>query len=201
MPDEILSNVVGLAVRTNDDDVLEAAGRGAVDRAASLLFERYAGHVRRVLVRILGTADEVDDLRQDVFLRTLDRLHKVSSGAELKAFITSVTTFVARERIRSRRRRRWLRLVAPHELDHASADPQAHEAARAVYAILERMNDDDRIVFCLRVLDGMELVEVAAACKVSLATIKRRIARAEERFMMQARDDSALAGWVEGRTP
>jgi RNA polymerase sigma-70 factor (ECF subfamily) len=38
----------------------------------------------------------------------------------------------------------------------------------------------------------MQLTEVAAACRVSLATIKRRLARAEKRFVEAAKDHPAL---------
>ena len=38
----------------------------------------------------------------------------------------------------------------------------------------------------------MQLTEVAAACRVSLATVKRRLARAEKRFVEAAKDHPAL---------
>jgi RNA polymerase sigma-70 factor (ECF subfamily) len=39
----------------------------------------------------------------------------------------------------------------------------------------------------------MQLTEVAAACRVSLATVKRRLARAEKRFVDAAKDHPALS--------
>jgi RNA polymerase sigma-70 factor (ECF subfamily) len=56
---------------------------------------------------------------------------------------------------------------------------------------------DDRIAFALRVMEGMELLEVAEACRVSLATAKRRIARAQRRFAeLVARDP-----WLREHAP
>ena len=46
--------------------------------------------------------------------------------------------------------------------------------------------------FTLRFVSEMQLTEVAAACKVSLATVKRRLARAEKRFVEAARSNPAL---------
>jgi RNA polymerase sigma-70 factor (ECF subfamily) len=66
-----------------------------------------------------------------------------------------------------------------------------------VYAVLNRMPADDRIAFALRYIDGMELTEVAAACSVSLATVKRRLRRSEARFLKAARSHTLLEKWVE----
>jgi RNA polymerase sigma-70 factor (ECF subfamily) len=44
----------------------------------------------------------------------------------------------------------------------------------------------------------MELTEVACACEVSLATIKRRLLSAQKRFTSIARTYPELASWVEG---
>jgi hypothetical protein len=54
------------------------------------------------------------------------------------------------------------------------------------------------VAFALRYFDGMELTDVAQACCVSLATIKRRIARAEEGFRNGALGVPALATYLEG---
>jgi RNA polymerase sigma-70 factor (ECF subfamily) len=182
-----------------DEAILAAARDGAREAAAARLFDRYAGHVARVLVRILGSTDEVDDLRQEALMRTLDRLHKVTSAAELRGYATAVATFVARECLRRRRRGRWLRVVPPDEMPEPATpgDDDRSEAARAVYAILDRLDEDDRTAFCLRVIDGMELAEVAAACGVSLATVKRRVAHAQERFFVHAAKHPALAHLLE----
>ena len=55
---------------------------------------------------------------------------------------------------------------------------------------------DERIAFSLRRLDGMELKEIAHACGCSLATIKRRLARAEKRFLSRAEKHQALQSWL-----
>ena len=58
---------------------------------------------------------------------------------------------------------------------------------------------DDRLhgTFALRHVDGMELTAVAAACGVSLATIKRRLSRAQKTFVRLAAENDALSPWLE----
>jgi len=187
--------------RSHDEDaeILAAAAGGERERAAALLFDRYGEHVRRILHRILGASDEVQDARQVALLRVLDRLSRVESGAELRGFVSSVSAFVAREHLRSKKRRGWLHLFAPEDVPEHGApehDDEGLEAVRAVYSVLDQLDTDDRIAFCMRVIDGMELTEVAAACEVSLATVKRRIAHAQERFLVHAQKQPALTTWV-----
>jgi RNA polymerase sigma-70 factor (ECF subfamily) len=56
---------------------------------------------------------------------------------------------------------------------------------------------DERVAFALRFIDGMELTAVATACNVSLATIKRRLSRAQRTFNALALEHAALAEWVK----
>jgi RNA polymerase sigma-70 factor (ECF subfamily) len=63
--------------------------------------------------------------------------------------------------------------------------------------LLGRLPSDERIAFALRHIEGMELGRLAEACGVSLATIKRRLARAEQRFARAAARDEVLKRWLE----
>jgi RNA polymerase sigma-70 factor (ECF subfamily) len=79
-------------------------------------------------------------------------------------------------------------------------DLEASEALRTTYRLLSSLNIDEQIAFTLRFIEGMELREVAGACGVSLATTKRRLVRAEARFLALARLEPSLAQWV-GEAP
>jgi RNA polymerase sigma-70 factor (ECF subfamily) len=65
-----------------------------------------------------------------------------------------------------------------------------------VYALLDRLPVDERIAFALHEVDGMDLAEVAAACGVSVPTVRRRLARAARRFFSLAATCEALSPWV-----
>jgi RNA polymerase sigma-70 factor (ECF subfamily) len=111
--------------------------------------------------------------------------------------ITARTAFRA---IRTRRLRRWLRFWEPSELPDIETDgltPEVAEAYQRTYALLERMPAAERLVFVLRHVEKLELVELAAACEVSLATVKRRLARAQQRFAHAAARDDVLRHWLE----
>ena len=183
------------------DAALVAAFRRGDPAAGGALYDRHADHVHRVLRRILGPTDELPDLAHDVFLRALRALDRVEDPDALKGWLTTIAVHVARTAIVRRKRRSWLWFLPPErlpEVDSGAASADVLDAFRATHAVLETLPVDERIAFALRFVDSMELTEVAAACGTSLATIKRRLARATEKFTAEARRHPALEPWLEG---
>ena len=64
------------------------------------------------------------------------------------------------------------------------AAPGTNADQRAELALIDRalgnVSANVRIAWMLRLVEGLELAEVASACGCSLATVKRRIAAAED---------------------
>ena len=171
--------------------------------AERALLEQYTGHVERVLSRILGAHPDLDDLVQEVFIRAFERVADLRDARALRGWLTAIAVFVAREAIRRTRRRRWLVFLPPEEtpeIEAPSASPEARAALQAFRNVVEHLDADLRIAFTLRFVDGMELTEIADACGVSLATIKRRIKDAEGAFAARGRAHEALGDWFKEGT-
>lgn len=186
--------------RDQADDVrLVAALKAREPGAVDALMRRYGSHLRRVLTRVLGSDDtETPDVLQEVAVIAWQSIGRLSDPLALKAWLTQIAVFTARGLIRRRHRQRWLAFF--EEVPERSvpwASPEMQEAARAVYRIFDRMPVDERIPFALRMLDGLELEATAAACGMSLATVRRRLVRAERRFHKMARQCDALLPWLD----
>lgn len=182
-----------------DDARLVAALKAREPGAVEALLRRYGNHLRRVLTRVLGSDDtETPDVLQEVAVIAWQSIGRLSDPLALKAWLTQIAVFTARGLIRRRHRQRWLSFF--EELPERSvpwASPEMQEAARAVYRIFDRMPVDERIPFALRMLDGLELEATAEACGMSLATVRRRLVRAERRFHKMARQCDALLPWLD----
>ncbi|MEO8877253.1 MAG: sigma-70 family RNA polymerase sigma factor, partial [Polyangiaceae bacterium] len=135
---------------------------------------------------------------QEVFIAVLAGIDALRDDAAFRGWLTQVTVFAARGAIRKKRRKWWLVFTDAVPDQPSEPESDASDAVRAVYRVLEAMDADDRIAFALRKIDGMELTEVAASCVVSLATIKRRLVRAETKFRELAAEEDSLASWLEG---
>jgi len=186
-----------------DDTALVAALRAGHPGAAAAFYDRYAEHVRLTLRSILGPDADIPDLLQEVFIRALDRVRHLREVDRLSSWLTTMAVFVARAQIRIRSRRRWLRLFSPErtrppQLEQPSSD--ARRALRELHAILDQMPIDERTAFVLRYLHRITLLEAAEACDTSLATFKRRLARAEARFRDAVRARPEFTQWLDEGT-
>jgi RNA polymerase sigma-70 factor (ECF subfamily) len=189
---------------TGDERALVAALRSDHPGAKAAFFQRYAKYVERIITHIIGFDAELADILQDVFVNALGSIHSLQDPSALQQWLRGVTTRTTRKVLRGRSRRKWLRRFVDtaeeerHEPAFTGVDVETRLALQAVYTILADLGTDDRIAFALRFIDGLELTEVADACHVSLNTIKRRLARAENRFVIKARRYPELAQWITG---
>jgi RNA polymerase sigma-70 factor (ECF subfamily) len=186
------------------ESALVGALRAGRQEARRVLFERYADDVERVLCRLLGPDPEVVDLLQDVFVVALSSIDKLKNPDALRSWLTGIAVHKARKCIVRRQRWRIIQFFSPGDLperEAISSPAEVGEALRATYTVLSRMPADLRIVFALRHVDGMELVGIAAACSVSLATVKRRLVRSQRSFTELAREHASLAEWFAEGDP
>jgi RNA polymerase sigma-70 factor (ECF subfamily) len=166
--------------------------------AIAELFDRMGGMVRRTLVRSLGSTLDIDDLAQETFLTVIRRARTIRTPDALSSFVMGVAIRTARNELRRRALRRFIGLddgalvgIAPH-------DPAARQGIARVYEVLERLDATSRVLFVLRRIECLELPEIASAMGISVATVKRKLARAEQRFEAMARGDAVLRAYVGG---
>ena len=198
------ARVVPLPFVAADDTALVQGLLADNPGAKVVFFNRYSPDVERLVTHLIGLDRELADILQEVFVQALASIGNLRDPAALKPWLMRIAAHSARRALRTSTRRSWLRFFTDAEEEArsepvvAGIDAEGRETLRAVYAVLNRMPADDRIAFALRYIDGMELTEVAAACEVSLATIKRRLQRAEKGFFDRARARPELEEWLEG---
>jgi RNA polymerase sigma-70 factor (ECF subfamily) len=186
-----------------DEHALLQALRAGHPGAAAAFYDQHAAHVSRTLRSALGADEEIPDLLQEVFIRAIDGIGKLREIERMGGWLTTIAIFVARAQIRRRARRSWLRTFSP---EHAGPKHQeqpsseARAALREVYTVLEQIPVDERMAFTLRYVEGMTLPDAAEACETSLATLKRRLSRAETRFLEAAGKRPALEHWLKEGT-
>ena len=146
-----------------------------------LVFRSYARYVASIALRLLGRDAEVDDVVQEVFVAALRGLRELREPMAIRGWLATVTVRLARRRLRRRRLRALVGLdTAPAyaQLVVAAQQDDALLIVRA-YHVLDRLPVDDKIAWTLRHVEGEPLESVAKICGCSLATAKRRIARAQ----------------------
>jgi RNA polymerase sigma-70 factor (ECF subfamily) len=182
--------------RNDSDDTRLVAGIS--DRepwAIAELFDRYSAVVRRMLFRTLGSETDLDDLAQETFLTVIRRCSTLREPQALPGFVVGVAVRTAQNEMRRRSLRRFVGLehVAVTGTEH---DPEQRQQVTRAYALLQKLDATSRIVFVLRFVEELGLPEIAKALDISLATAKRRLARAERRFEAMAAADPVLRDYL-----
>jgi len=188
---------------TGKDEQLVRAlcqGRGG---AAAAFYDAYVGGVVRTLRSVLGADDDVPDLAQEVFIRAIERIGDLDDCRRVRGWLTTIAVCTARDHVRRRQRRSWLGLFSPEHgrtRQHEPPPAEARVALREICDILQTLPVTEGVAFLVRVVEGASLPDGAAACTTSLATFKRRLARAERKFLDAARGRPTLRRWVEQGT-
>ncbi len=183
-----------------DDEALFLALKAGQAGSKEALYDRYAAYVRRIIVRTLGTNVDLQDHLHNVFIEAFSSIKSLKDPNKLKSWLATVAVYTSIAHIRKKSRTKWLFFYDPQELPEipvSGVDNEKREAVKLVYMLLDEMPVKERIPFTLRVIDQMPLGDVAKACNVSLATIKRRIVNAKKRFLMLAKKYPVLVDLMD----
>lgn len=186
------------AVRDQDRDLARRAASG--DRGAQReLFLAQRSAVHHALFRILGGNRDLEDLLQDAFFEIFRALPSFRGDSTLSRWCQTIATRVAFLSISKRRPQPVdLALVEetlPDDID-ARRQVMLREAARRLYAALERIEAKQRIAFALAVIDGRSLAEVAELTESTVIAVKTRVWRARKDLMKRAAKDEVLSSYL-----
>ncbi len=157
----------------------------SADRAADP-FAASRPRLLGVAYGVLGELTEAEDVVQDAWLRwqRADRAGVADPGA----FLVTVTTRLALDRLRSARARREV-YVGPWLPEPLLSDPRTPESAAieaerlslALLCALERLNPVERAVLVLRDAFELEYAEIAAAIEKTPENVRQIARRARQR--------------------
>jgi RNA polymerase sigma-70 factor, ECF subfamily len=188
-----------IAARGQDLALAQRAADG--DRAAQReLFHNLKNAVHHTLYRILGANRDIEDLIQDAFLEIFRALPSFRGDSSLSRWAQTIATRTAYLSIERRKPAAVDLDVVEDEI--VDRDPDAHrvaqarQAARRLYAALDKIDAKQRIAFALAVIDGLSLAEVATLTESSLVAVKTRVWRARRDLLRRAHKDPVLASYL-----
>lgn len=154
--------------------------------ARAAIYHRHARTIANLGLRLLRSRDAAADLLQDTFVRAFETLPTLRDPERLLAWLR---TIAVREAQRRFRRQRLLRLLgigpAPggiplEELAPIDGNQEARAQLARVDAVLRVLPHRALVVWTLRLVEEQSLPEIAETCGISLATVKRDLALAQD---------------------
>jgi RNA polymerase sigma-70 factor (ECF subfamily) len=166
--------------------------------------------VGALVARLLGRSADAEDVLQDSFISAFSRLSQLRDPSRFRAWLLRIAVHHAHRRFRKRKLLAVLGLDRGHDdaslqaLGESAPDGETRAELAQLDRLLATLPADARIAWMLRHVEGYELTEVAAACGVSLATCKRKLARAHaliaEHVQIEAPTDSPAESPTESES-
>ena len=158
------------------------------------IVQRYTRRIYNICYRFAGSADDAQDLTQEVFIKMYRTLN--SYDVDRGAFMTWVTTMTRNllvDHFRKTKQDRLTDSLDTTSSDHEDAMPlgeqipdrgpapdsnvQSREARDVVHEALQKLSPELREAVILRDLQDMDYKEIATVLRVPEGTVKSRINR------------------------
>jgi RNA polymerase sigma factor (sigma-70 family) len=189
--------------------LIAEAQRGDLDAFNELVL-KYQENLFNAALRIVGDPDLAAEATQDAFLSAFSSLRGFRGGS-FKAWLLRTVTNACYDQLRRKKRRPTVPLEPGDAEGEASrprgwlADPrrspeqelEASELEEAIQHCLDRLPVEFRTVVVMADVEGLDYVQVAAAVRAPLGTVKSRLARARLRLRecLQAFEELLPAGF------
>jgi RNA polymerase sigma-70 factor (ECF subfamily) len=158
------------------------------------IVQRYNRRIYNICYRFVGSADDAQDLTQEVFIKVYRTLSSYDSDkAAFMTWVTTVTRNLLVDHFRKTKQDRLTDSLDNAPSEHEDAQPlseqiqdqaappdatvQTRETRETVHRALQKLSPELREAVILRDLQDMDYREIALALKVPEGTVKSRINR------------------------
>jgi RNA polymerase sigma-70 factor, ECF subfamily len=158
------------------------------------IVQRYNRRIYNICYRFAGSADDAQDLTQEVFIKMYRTLSSYDAGrAAFMTWLTTITRNLLVDHFRKTKQERMTESLDGASSEHEDAMPlsdkipdkaappdarvQSREAGETVHHALQKLSPELREAVILRDLQDMGYREIAAVLKVPEGTVKSRINR------------------------
>ncbi|HEY3876696.1 MAG TPA: sigma-70 family RNA polymerase sigma factor [Candidatus Kapabacteria bacterium] len=169
----------GLAEAQSENVTLRAQGTRAAREAFTKIYLRYRERVYAYSLRVLGNAEDAEDIFQEVFFRVYSRAQSFEEERSVGGWIFTIAHNLCMNKIRDRKPQEAI------EDANLSVDPSAEmgEDWQTVIAeAIEALPIEYREVIVLREYQGMSYAEMTEILQTTVPAIKSRLYRAKGRL-------------------
>jgi RNA polymerase sigma-70 factor (ECF subfamily) len=172
--------------RTPDDDIVRRIRNG--DTALyEILMRRHNQRIYRIARTILRDDAEAEDVMQEAYVRAYQHLGDFAGEAKFSTWLTKIAIYEALSRLRRRARIGEPKSNSDMDFDIMDTvtaeerDPERQAYDRELRLVLERaieaLPENYRSVFVLRMVEGLDVNETAAALDIGVENVKTRLHR------------------------
>ena len=189
----------------DDDGFLAARARAGDRQAFDRLVRRYREQVVSISLRLLGNAEDAQEVTQDAFLKAYTGLHELHRPEAFGGWLMRIASNLALNRRRGKRLRQAADLDEVMEANGGSAevgveggprpppDPArvlaGQELGERVRDCLARLPEKQRTALVLFTLEGRSQREIADALNLSVEAVKWHVFQGRKKLKEWLGDD------------
>jgi RNA polymerase sigma-70 factor, ECF subfamily len=183
-----------------DDHSLVQECRAGQTEAFGALVARYQDRLYPTVLRLIGSAEDAEDVLQDTFVRAFEKLDQFHGDSSFYTWIYRIAVNLAlsgyrRRRARSLTRPRFNRRAVVRQDDPPDLSPDSDptipleraEREKIVEAALNKLGPEHRAVVVLKDFDGHRYEEISAILNVPVGTVRSRLHRARSELRERLR--------------
>lgn len=172
------------------DAVLVARAIAGSDAAFAALVDRYNDLLYRHAVRMLGQADDAEDVVQSAWIKAFRNLRKCRDPERFGAWVFRIGANACKDAVKAKRRG-IVPLESVAELESHDGDTATRlDQRRRLASALARLAPDQREAFLLKHMEGWSYEEMADHLGVQVSALKMRVHRAREELQITLLEES-----------
>jgi len=165
-------------------------------RAFARLLDDYSGPLYRLALKMLGNASDAEDALQNTFLKAFQHVDKFEGRSSLSTWLYRIASNEALMLLRKRRPETTFSDIPLDDEDDQNIDPiqitdwcclpeeelLSSEGRTALDRAVEHLPETLRIVFVLRDIEDLSILETSQVLGLSETAVKTRLLRARLRL-------------------
>lgn len=158
------------------------------------IVQAYRKRILGTIFRLIGRAEDVEDVGQEVFVRLYFSLDQLRTVEVFEPWLYRLTVNAAYDYLRKLRRTRSVRM-ADLSLEQLSAADAAESGKQLseerhrkdiremMNLLLDQVSEEDRLLLSLKEIEGLSLKELSKVYEVNENALKVRLFRARQRVL------------------
>ena len=166
---------------STDEELMERFAYNGDRRSMGMLVRRYAPTATGAAFRLLRSGDEAQDAVQDAFVNIIRARSDYRPHSPFGPWFYRILRNVCLDMLRKRKSydNALVRLAGEKVPEE---DPPAENRRSPFLELVGRLPEKDRRVLMLRVIDGLQLTEIAELCGCTEEAAKKRAQRGLKRL-------------------
>ena len=169
-----------------EEQTILLAKEGSMD-AFHQLYQNHWERIWRIALRHTGSRDDAEDIMQDTFVRTFEKIHtyKFQLSPSFASWLNTICLNCTIDFLRRRKAKQSNRHISLNDLltEPASPNPLPHkiaegkQAGEKIQESLHLLSPRQRVIFDMRFNQHMDIRDIAECLRCSTSNIKTQIFR------------------------